>query len=101
MSLKIFESDKANKRFYATYKDKKVYFGQPGGTTFIDGASEQTKNAYWARHYANPIEKYRIDNIIFSPSLLSAYILWNTNDINKNIKLLNKQLQLISKKMEY
>ena len=91
--MELYKSDKPAKRFLAIYQDKKYYFGQPNAYTFIDGADEKVRENYWKRHYANPTEKYRIDNIIPSPSLFSAYILWNTDDIYKNVRILNKLLK--------
>jgi hypothetical protein len=92
--MDIFESDKPNKRFVAIYKDKKYYFGSPTGFTFIDGASVQTRDNYLKRHMANATEKHKIDNFIMSPALLSAYVLWNTPDIHKNIKILERLLKI-------
>jgi hypothetical protein len=90
--MQVYDSDKPTKRFMAIYKDKKYYFGSPTGNTYIDGASDMVRENYIARHMANPTEKYRIQNRIMSPALLSMMILWNTNDIRKNIKILNELL---------
>lgn len=90
--MKVYDSDKPSKRFMAVYKDKTYYFGSPMGYTYIDGASDKVRENYLKRHMANPVEKHRIDNLIMSPALLSAYLLWNTNDLSKNIKILNKLL---------
>jgi hypothetical protein len=91
--MELYKSDKPTKRFLAIYEGKKYYFGQPNAYTFIDGADEKVRENYWKRHYANPTEKYRIDNLIPSPALFSAYILWNTDDIYKNVRILNKILK--------
>jgi hypothetical protein len=91
--IQIFLSDKPSKRFVAVYNDKKYYFGQPNANTYIDGTSETTRANYWKRHMANKTEKQRIDNLIMSPALLSAYILWGDyRDINKNTKYLEQML---------
>ncbi len=86
--MDFFESDKRDKRFVAIYNGKKYYFGSPTGFTFIDGASVRTRDNYFKRHMANAAEKNRIVNLIMSPALLSAYVLWNTSDIQENIKIL-------------
>ena len=91
--MDVFNSDKSNKRFVAVYKNKKYYFGSPTGFTFIDGASEKMRDNYRKRHYANAVEKHRIDNLIVSPALLSFYVLWNTPDIKENIEILNALLE--------
>jgi hypothetical protein len=85
--LQIYKSPRPAKRFMAIYNDRKYYFGSPSAFTYIDGASEKTKENYWKRHMANKTEKQRILNLIMSPSLLSAYVLWGDNrDIIDNIK---------------
>jgi hypothetical protein len=91
--MELYKSDKPTKRFLAIYEGKKYYFGQPNAYTFIDGADENVRENYWKRHYAIPTEKYRIDNLIPSPALFSAYILWNTDDIYENVRILNKLLK--------
>ena len=68
-------------------------FGIKNSFTYIDGADEDTRYNYLKRHYYNPNEKYFIDNLIISPSLLSYYITWGTShDINENIKILNQYI---------
>ncbi len=91
--MEIFASHKPNKRCLAVYNNKKYYFGSPTGFTFVDGASEKTRDNYRKRHYANAAERFRIDNLIMSPALLSFYLLWNTPDIKANIEILNALLE--------
>ena len=97
MSIQIIEilpSHRENKKFKAILSDgTQVHFGLKNSNTFIDNASLQTRNAYLARHLANKIEKQLIENLVMSPSLLSAYILWNTNDLEKNVNVLNSLLK--------
>ena len=90
--MQVYLSDKPTKRFVAIYNNKKYYFGSPTGYTYIDGASDVVKENYIARHMANETERYRIQNRIMSPALLSMMLLWNTPDIRKNIRILNKML---------
>lgn len=98
MITKITNSPLANKRLRAEIETKlgtKVIdfgFKLNGryGTTFIDGADVVKRKNYWARHLANETEYKLINNLVPSPSLLSAYILWgNTRDVGKNVKHLN------------
>jgi Family of unknown function (DUF5754) len=95
MIISLDSSPKKNKRFRVYLDSNKYYdFGSPNANTFIDGASEQTKLNYQKRHYANKTEKYRIDNLIPSPSLFSYYVLWGPySNINKNVKYLNKLMK--------
>ena len=75
-------------------KIKKYQFGQPNGTTYIDGATNQVRDNYRKRHLANKTEYHRISNLIPSPALFSYYILWgNSQDIIKNIHALNRELR--------
>jgi len=75
-------------------KIKKYQFGQPDGTTYIDGASKQVRDNYRKRHLANKTEYHRIANLIPSPALFSYYILWgDTQDIIQNIKKLNSEFR--------
>jgi hypothetical protein len=83
--MELYHSDKPKKRFYALVEGKRIYFGEPGGFTYIDGASDAARAAYRKRHYANKTEKYRIDNDILSPALLSWHLLWGeSRDICEN-----------------
>lgn len=96
--IKIINSPLATKRFRAEVETKDgiqiIDFGYKRngqyGTTFIDGADAVKKNNYWKRHLANETEFRLIKNLIPSPSLLSAYILWgHTRDVGKNRQRLN------------
>jgi hypothetical protein len=92
--VKIEPSPRKTKRFRAFINNGKyIDFGQQGSTTYIDGASEEKRYAYHARHYANAKERERIDNLTLSPALLSIYLLWSySTDINKNLEYLNQEL---------
>ena len=94
--MEIFHSDKPTKRFVAVLgSGEKIYFGQPKGKTYIDGASDSVRANYRARHYANEAERHRILNLIISPALLSWAILWGkSHSIHKNIRSLMKKLKL-------
>lgn len=99
MIVKITNSPKINKRFRVYMNNGKTYdFGYENkstgkkGNTYIDGASEMTKFNYLARHLANKTEKRLIINLIPSPAMFSALLLWgNTRSIKKNALWLNKK----------
>jgi hypothetical protein len=90
--MEVFHSDRPAKRFVAVLDGRAFYFGSPTGFTFIDGASEKTRDNYRRRHYANPVERFRIDNLVPSPALFSWYLLWNTPDLDENIRILDAAL---------
>jgi hypothetical protein len=101
MIEEIIPSPVQNKRFRATLVDEtgrvhKIDFGQKGGSTFIDHGSVKKKEAYWARHYGgNKTERHFIDNLIPSPALLSAFLLWGPSQkLDDNIKLLNQLFEV-------
>jgi hypothetical protein len=89
----IRASTKRGKRFQVTLENGDKYdFGllNPVHGTYIDHGDQELRSRYWARHYGNAREKELIDNLIPSPSLYSAYILWGLHrNIQKNIKELN------------
>lgn len=69
---------------------KKYDFGLANGSTYIDHGNEAKRLAYLRRHYANATEKTLIDNLVPSPSLFAAYILWGPyRSIKENIENLN------------
>lgn len=90
MIEKVEPSNVGTKRFRAIMKDGRIVnFGYKGGSTYIDGESEQVRDAYRARHYA--MEKKFIDNLIVSPAVMSYFILWgDSRNILTNIRELNK-----------
>ena len=92
--MELYLSDKPSKRYVIIFNNKKYYFGSPTGFTYTDGATIKQRDAYRKRHYANPTEKYRIDNLIHSPSLFSMYLLWGeSKDIFKNLKMLSDKME--------
>lgn len=95
MIIKITRSKQKNKRYAITmYDGKKFDFGYIYGNTYLDHKRKDLRNAYIKRHTANKTEKTLIDNLVPSPALFSAYLLWsygdeNITDLEDNIKLLN------------
>jgi hypothetical protein len=84
----------SSKRFLAELslngKIKRIKFGAPGGSTYLDHGDKKKRENYWKRHMANPVEKYRIENLIPSAALLSAYLLWGeSTDLSENVDMLN------------
>jgi hypothetical protein len=91
--IAVEPSNHKGKRLKAFFDDgTSIHFGSKGATTFVDGATLAKRDSYLKRHIANETEKYLIHNLIPSPSLLAAYLLWNTDDLGKNIKILNRLL---------
>jgi len=102
--ISVKKSPNKNKRFqafvetdmYDVYGNRihqKINFGDKLGSTFIDHHDLQKKINYWNRHYNNPREKPFLENMIMSPALLSAYILWGeSTNMRENIDILNEFL---------
>ena len=95
MIVKIINSPLKTKRFRVFLDNNKHYdFGLKNGNTFIDHFDEKKRLNYRKRHYGNKKEKYLIDNLIPSASLMSYYLLWgDSNNLFENIDALNKLLK--------
>ena len=92
MIIKIENSPIKNKRFRVYMNTGKYYdFGLKDGSTFIDHHDEEKRQNYLKRHLANPTENRLISELIPSPSLFSAFLLWGIfPDLHKNISYLNQ-----------
>jgi hypothetical protein len=95
MSYKISKLENSpvkNKRFRIILENGNYYdFGLLNAETYIDHQDKIKRRNYWARHLGNPTEEYRIKNLIPSPSLYSAFLLWGESpNIRENIFNLNK-----------
>jgi hypothetical protein len=88
---RLIESPIRTKRFRAIMDDGRKYdFGLRTRSTYIDHHDTIKRKNYWARHYANSTEKELISNLIPSPALLSAIILWGPyTNIQQNVNFLN------------
>lgn len=95
MNLYIYESARKDKRFLAVFLKNdiiqfKINFGSSTGSTFVDHGDIIKRENYLKRHAAlnedwdNPT----------SAGSLSRWILWNTDDIETNIKAFKKQFNL-------
>ncbi len=93
--MKIDRSNRLGKRFKVILDNGEEYnFGQEfhdgkHPLTFIDGASKEKRDNYIKRHLGNKTESQLINNLVPSPSLFSMYLLWNTNSLQNNVKILN------------
>jgi len=92
--MKIVSLEKSNrkdKKYKVIMSDGKEYhFGLKNAITYVEGATKQKRDAFLARHLNNPLEKKLIENLVPSPALFSVYLLWNTNDLDENVKILNR-----------
>jgi len=77
------KSTRKNKRYMIKFKNPTLtlHFGSLGANTFIDNATDDTRDNYLKRHSVNE------DWSFINPGSLSAYLLWNTKDIKKNIEI--------------
>jgi len=68
-------------------KDRKtIQFGQKGSNTYLEGASEEKKNAYIARHKVN--ESFTT----VSAGALSRWVLWSSRTLAGGIKNFRKHV---------
>jgi hypothetical protein len=91
MIVSVESSRRKMKRFKVIMDDgREFHFGYDGGDTYIDHRERKKRQDYWARHMGNPIEKRLIDNLVPSPALFSAYLLWGPyQTIEQNVRHLN------------
>ena len=93
MIINITNSPKKHKRFRVFMDNGKHYdFGLDTGDTYIDHGDKKKRFNYWARHMKNHIEQTLVDNLVPSPALFSATLLWgHSTNLNDNIKYLNNE----------
>ena len=98
--VSVTQSPRKTKRLRVVLNDNRYFdFGLKSGKTFLDHHDETKRQKnYLKRHLGNEKEKHLIDNLIPSPSLFSAFLLWYGKDLNKNIDELNKLFEDIHKK---
>ena len=93
--ISISPSPVKNKRFRIFLNNGMHYdFGllNPVSGTYIDHHDKQKRFSYWARHIKNHNEQKLIDDLIPSPALFSATLLWGkSTDLNTNINYLNNE----------
>ena len=90
MSFKIVKSNNKNKRYTAIIDNKKIHFGSPTGTTYIDEGNEKKRNNYIKRH-----SKLNEDWTKPTPASLSRFVLWgNSKNLNDNIIEFKKKFNL-------
>jgi hypothetical protein len=91
MIVDIIASPLKTKRYRVFLDNGNYYdFGLKGGSTYLDHKDKFIRKNYWRRHYANPTEQILIDNLVPSPALFSAYLLWGkSTDLNDNVNHLN------------
>jgi len=86
----IKPSSKKDKRYDAVFDGKTIPFGAKGAKTYVDSATDKTKQAWLARHsvrgtFNNPR----------SASSLSKHILWGpTKSVRSNLKSFKKKFNL-------
>jgi len=95
MNLYIYESPRKDKRFLAVFVQNdivqfKVHFGSKNGSTFIDHGDIIKRANYLKRHSALN-EDWDLPN---SGGSLSRWLLWNTDNLETNIKLFKKKFNL-------
>jgi len=92
--IEVKKSNRKGKKLKAIFSDGNViHFGLEDSQTYTEGASKEKRDNYLKRHLGNKTEKNLIENLIISPSLLSAYLLWLTPSLENNIDILNKMLR--------
>lgn len=89
----LFNSARKDKRFAVMNEEGKITnFGSPTATTFLDGATEQKKDAYIARHSKGG------ENWEYSgrdtAGFWARHLLWSAPNIKDAIKYLKKRFNI-------
>ena len=80
--MQIIPSTVKGKRYTAVFSNgRRISFGQPGATTFADGAPPAKRAAYIARH--RPNEDW---NNPYTAGALSRWLLWEEPGIEKALE---------------
>ena len=88
--IDVIDSPRKGKKYRAIFDDESyIDFGLLGSSTFLDHKSLKKRHNYWARHYGNDTERELLNWVIPSPSVLSAFLLWNKPTLEESIKDLN------------
>lgn len=95
MKLYIYESARNDKRLVAVFVENDIvkfttHFGSANGMTFIDHGDILKRENYLSRHSAL---NENWDDPLTAGSL-ARWILWNTDNIETNIKLFKKRFHL-------
>lgn len=71
-------SDRKNKKYFVIYDDKKINFGSPTGSTYIQHHDDKKRKAWIARHsMIFNKEADRVIDLPESPSYWSKRLLWD------------------------
>ena len=91
MIVNIEPSKIKNKRFEVTLDNgRKFNFGLKDDQTYIDHHDKVKREYYLKLYLANKIENKLINDLIPSPALFSAFLLWGpSTSLEENIKQLN------------
>jgi hypothetical protein len=94
--VELLPSDLPTKRFKIVLNvdghDYTYNFGAREGSTYVDHGDKKKRENYRRRHYANATEKFRIDNLVPSPSLFAWKLLWgDKTDLLDNLIELQRE----------
>ena len=94
--LSVGLSPLSSKKYRAHFEDGDrkfhVDFGQPNATTWVNGASEQTKENYIKRHSALERTYWSIPT---TPAALSRYLTWgDSRSMAENLRAYKKRFNL-------
>ena len=91
--LYIRKSKNKEKKWVALFrmdngKERRIRFGASGYDDYTIGASKDQRKFYRQRHQGDNLKDP------LTPGALSYYILWNTPDMEKNIKSFKKRFNV-------
>ena len=94
--VKVTESPLATKKLRAQFEDGDrrfhVDFGLKGSNSFIDGASEKTRENYIKRH---SVLERAYWNVPTTPAALSRFIIWgDSRSLQKNVSAYKQKFKI-------
>ena len=96
-------SHRKNKRFKVLMDNNDIFhFGLKNGETYIDHIDTKKRDNYVKRHLKNTNENDLISNIIPSPALFSAVLLWGPyKTLQENAHYLNNLFKMKEKDKDF
>ena len=79
--VKLYKSDRKDKKFYVVVENKKLYFGSSKYSDFTLHKNNERKNNYLKRHMKN--ENW---NDFKTAGFWSRWLLWNKPSLDESIK---------------
>ena len=92
VEIKLKRSNRANKKYMVTIKNKTIHFGAKGMSDYTIHKNDERKKRYIKRHRKN--ENWTKSGII-TAGFWSRWLLWNKKTISASKKYIEKRFNVI------